>query len=315
VSTTPSVGWFAHPSFLEHETGAGHPERPARLRAITEHLQRVGLWDALVHCVPAPAARETLALVHPASYIELIERACREGPVHLDPDTAVSPASWEAALRAVGAVTQAVDAVHAGRLRAAFCAVRPPGHHALAERAMGFCVFNNVAVGARHAQHRHNVARVLIVDWDVHHGNGTQAIFYDDPSVLYVSMHQHPFYPGTGAREETGAAKGRGFTVNVPVPAGSGDAELLAAFREVLVPEAERFDPQLVFISAGFDAHHDDPLAGLQVTDAGYQELTRIVRQIADRHAQGRIVSALEGGYDLDALGRGVEAHVRALLE
>jgi len=308
------VGFFFDPSFLAHDTGPGHPERPQRLEAICDHLRRTDLWERLSHRGPSPASRETLALVHPSSYITRIERACREGPTALDPDTVASPGSWEAALRAAGAVTQAIDEVAGGTLDSAFCAVRPPGHHALADRAMGFCLFNNVAIGARHAQRRHGRSRVLIVDWDVHHGNGTQAIFSDDPSVLYFSTHQYPFYPGTGRRGETGEGAGIGFSVNVPLPAGAGDAELLRAFEEVLVPRAAEFAPQLVLISAGFDAHRDDPLAQLAVTEAGYAQLTRIVRRIAQSTARGRIVSVLEGGYDLRALAASVEAHLRALL-
>lgn len=309
------LGFLYHPSFLAHDTGPGHPERPERLRAICDHLQRAGCWEQLSHREPAPASLDTLQLAHPLAYLEMIERACREGPTSLDPDTVASPGSWEAALRAVGAVTLAIDQVATGQLHAAFCAVRPPGHHALADRAMGFCLFNNVAVGARYAQRRHKLSRILIVDWDVHHGNGTQAIFEEDPAVLYFSTHQFPFYPGTGARRETGRGAGQGFTMNVPLPAGSGDAELIRAFHEELTPKAEAFAPDLVLISAGFDAHRDDPLAGLAVTEAGYAEATRIVRGIADRWCKGRVVSALEGGYDLRALGTSVEAHLRALLE
>ena len=309
------VGFFFDPSFLAHDTGAGHPERPARLEAICAHLKRTGCWEALEHRSPSPASRETLALVHPSSYITGIERACCEGPTALDPDTVASPGSWEAALRAVGAVTQAIDELLGGALDSAFCAVRPPGHHALADRAMGFCLFNNIALGARHAQRRHGLSRVLIVDWDVHHGNGTQAIFYDDPSVLYVSTHQSPFYPGTGRRGETGEGAGIGFTVNVPLPAGAGDVEVVRAFEEVLVPRAAEYSPGLVLISAGFDAHRDDPLAQLAVTEEGYAQLTRIVQRIAESSARGRIVSVLEGGYDLGALGASVESHLRALLE
>jgi len=308
------VGFFFHPSFLAHDTGAGHPERPQRLEAICDHLRRTGTWERLTHREPSPASRETLALVHPERYISLIERACAQGPTALDPDTVASPGSWDAALRAAGAVTEAIDAVMEGSLERAFCAVRPPGHHALADRAMGFCLFNNVAIGARHAK-RKGLARVLIVDWDVHHGNGTQAIFEDDPAVLYFSTHQYPFYPGTGARREAGRGAGAGFTLNVPLPDGAGDAELIRAFEEVLAPKAAEFAPHLVLISAGFDAHRDDPLAQLEVTEAGYATLTRIVRGIAEGSAQGRIVSVLEGGYDLRALGASVEAHLSALME
>lgn len=310
-----SIGLFFHSSFLNHDTGPGHPEAPARLRAIADHLRAVGLWDRLVHIEPPVASRETVTLVHPASYVAAIERACREGPTALDPDTVASPGSWEAALRAVGALTQAIDEVVHGSLDAAFCAVRPPGHHALAERAMGFCLFNNVAIGARYAQRRRGLSRILIVDWDVHHGNGTQDIFYDDPSILYFSTHQYPFYPGTGDRAETGEGEGTGFTINAPLPAGSGDDALIRAFQQELVPKAVAFKPELVLISAGFDAHRDDPLASLALTEAGYAELTRIVRDLADRMCRGRIVSVLEGGYNLRALGASVEAHLRALLE
>ena len=309
------IGFAYHPSFLRHETGLNHPERPERLQAICDHVRAVGLWGKLTHFAPTPVPPQTVSLVHPHAYRKEIERACRQGPTALDPDTMASPASWDAALRAVGAVTQAIDRVAGGLLTAVFCAVRPPGHHALADRAMGFCLFNNVAIGARYAQQRHNLSRILIVDWDVHHGNGTQAIFYDDATVFYFSTHQYPFYPGTGTPEQTGQGAGAGFTMNVPLSAGAGDAELIRAFQEELVPRALEFKPQLVLISAGFDAHRDDPLAQLQVTEAGYAQLTRIVRDIAERSCRGRLVSVLEGGYNLLALGRSVESHLRALLE
>ena len=309
------VGFFFHPSFLKHDAGPARPESPARLQAICDHLRAAGLWGKLAHLEPVAASLETMGLVHPRPYIEAIQQACERGPSLLDPDTVASPGSWGAALRAAGAMTQAIDRLMAGTLDAAFCAVRPPGHHALASRAMGFCLFNNIAVGARYAQRRYQLDRILIVDWDAHHGNGTQAIFDDDPSVLYFSTHQFPFYPGTGSRAERGRGAGEGFTLNVPVPEGAGDAELLRVFRQELKPRALEFKPDLVLISAGFDAHRDDPLAGLKVTEAGYGELTRIVREIADTCCKGRVVSALEGGYNLLALGRSVEAHLRALLE
>ena len=312
---TRRVGFFFHPSFLRHETGPAHPESPARLTAICDHLRAIGLWSKLTHVEPIAAALETVSLVHPRSYIDAIQHACERGPTLLDSDTVASPGSWSAALRAVGAVTGAIDRLMIGTLDAAFCAVRPPGHHALAARAMGFCLFNNVAIGARYAQSHHRLERILIVDWDVHHGNGTQAIFEDDPSVLYFSTHQYPCYPGTGARAERGQGSGEGFTLNVPLPEDSGDPELLRAFRQELMPRAVEFEPQLILISAGFDAHRDDPLAGLNVTESGYTEMTRVVREIAEASCRGRIVSTLEGGYNLLALGRSVEAHLRVLLE
>ncbi len=309
------IGFFYHPSFLQHDTGPAHPEAPARVQAICDHLRTTDVWGKLAHVEPIAASLETMGLVHPRPYIDAIQRSCERGPTLLDPDTVASPGSWEAALRAVGAVTHAVDQLLEGALDAAFCAVRPPGHHALANRAMGFCLFNNVAVGARYAQQHHHLARLLIVDWDVHHGNGTQDIFDEDPSVLYFSTHQAPLYPGTGSRTQRGVGRGTGYTINVPLPSGAGDEELHRAFRDELVPRALEFTPELVLISAGFDAHRDDPLAGLAVTESGYAELTRIVREIADRCCQGRVVSVLEGGYDLRALGASVEAHLRVLLE
>jgi len=279
------------------------------------HLHGTDLWARLHVIAPHQSPRTFLELVHPRTSIEAIASACQHGPIHLDPDTVASPGSWEAALRAVGAVTQAVDAVLAGRLEGAFCAVRPPGHHALADQAMGFCLFNNVAIGARYAQAHHGLQRILIVDWDVHHGNGTQAIFYDDPTVLYFSTHQYPFYPGSGARQEIGEGKGKGCTINVPLAAGAGDAEIIRAFEDTLLPRAMTFNPQFVLISAGFDAHRDDPLAGLNVTETGYAALTRLVVGITQHCCPGRIVSVLEGGYHLEALSRSVEAHLRVMMD
>ena len=309
------VGLFSHPACVQHDPGPGHPERPERLRAVLDHLRRSALWPHLTVLEASPAPRDVLERVHPPHYVDRIREACRQGPTALDPDTIAGPGSWEAAVRAAGAVTGAIDRVLEGSLAAGFCAVRPPGHHADIARAMGFCLFNNVAVGARHAQARHRLSRVLIVDWDVHHGNGTQAIFEEDPSVLYFSTHQFPYYPGTGAASERGRGRGEGFTLNVPLSSGSGDEALREAFEQVLAPRARAFRPELILISAGFDAHHADPLAGLAVTEEGYRTLTRIVRALAAETCQGRLVSVLEGGYQLAALAASVEAHVQALLE
>jgi acetoin utilization deacetylase AcuC-like enzyme len=216
---------------------------------------------------------------------------------------------------AVGGVQSAIDAVMEGRIKNAFCAVRPPGHHALKDRAMGFCFFNNVAIAAKYIQNQHRLSKVLVVDWDVHHGNGTQAIFYDDPTVFYFSAHQSPFYPGTGGADEKGEGKGLGFTLNVPLPAGSGDAEYLKAFEERLKPAAAAFQPDFVLISAGFDSARDDLLGRMNLTPGGYAQLTRIVKAIAEQHCRGRLVSVLEGGYNLEALAASVEAHLRVLME
>jgi acetoin utilization deacetylase AcuC-like enzyme len=233
--------------------------------------------------------------------------------VRLDPDTGVSPGSWRAALLSAGGALLACDAVLAGKARSAFVCTRPPGHHAEAGRAMGFCLFNNIAVAARHLQRAHGLGRILIVDWDVHHGNGTQHMFETDPTVFYFSTHQFPFYPGTGSARETGSGRGAGFTLNYPMPAGSGDAEYIEVFQSVLCPEIDRVQPEAILISAGFDAHRDDPLAGMSLTEKGYAALTSILREAAGRHCDGRIISLLEGGYDLQALAAAVEAHLLAL--
>ncbi|MFQ5693085.1 MAG: histone deacetylase [Nitrospinota bacterium] len=302
-----------HADYLLHDAGPMHPERPDRLRAIVSRLEETGLLDGLLRIRPEPAEEGRITRVHSAEYVRLIERASRDAPAALDPDTRVSMDSFRVAVLAVGGALAAVDAVMEGRAKNAFAAVRPPGHHALAARAMGFCLFNNVAVAARYVQDKYGLKRVLIVDWDVHHGNGTQALFYDDPSVLFFSIHQYPFYPGTGAEDETGEGAGKGTVINAPLPAGAGDAEAVRAFREKLVPAAEAFRPEFVLISAGFDGHQRDPLGQLRLTEEGFAELTRIVMEIAGRFAGGRIVSLLEGGYDLEGLSRSVEAHLRTL--
>jgi acetoin utilization deacetylase AcuC-like enzyme len=302
--------------FLRHQTGAGHPERPERLTAIVERLKKDGLLAQLVLLPPRPAELEWITAVHSPEYVARVERVCKDGPTQLDSlDTPVSAESYAVARAAVGGVLAVCDAVMEGKLRNAFCAVRPPGHHALKSRAMGFCLFGNVAIAARYLQKKHRLERILIVDWDVHHGNGTQAAFNEDPSILVFDVHRSPFYPGTGREDETGEGRARGTKINVPLPAGSGDREYLAAFETRLRPAALAFRPQFVLISAGFDAHERDPLGGMKVTADGYAALTRIVKDIADRSCQGRLVSVLEGGYDLDGLASSVAAHLRVLME
>ena len=262
------------------------------------------------------ALTRTLQLCHGAAYIELVEREIEAGRGMLSTgDTHVSPGSLTAARAATGAVCAAVDAVVEGDVQQAFCALRPPGHHARPDHGMGFCIFNNVAVAARHAIRRHGLGRVMIADWDVHHGNGTQDIFYADPDVLFFSTHQSPWYPGTGAAGETGQGEGEGTTINCPFPAGSGRKEILGAFGERLMPAADAFRPDLVMVSAGFDSRLGDPLGRFRLEDEDFREMTLLLRDVADRHAGGRLVSALEGGYSLEGLASGVASHVAALLE
>ena len=311
---SPSTGFLYGDIYLKHHTGAGHPERPERLTAIVERFQQRGL--RLVQLKPAPAALEWITAVHAPQYVERVKKDCQSGLGYVDTsDAPVSSDSYEVAVAAVGGVLGAVDAVMAGRIKNAFCAVRPPGHHSLTNHAMGFCLFNNVAIAARYIQQKHKLAKVLIVDWDVHHGNGTQATFYPDPTVFYFSIHQSPFYPGTGDAQETGEGRGAGFTLNVPLSAGCGDAEYKKAVEERLLPAAAAFKPDFVLISAGFDAAKGDLLGQMKVTPEGYAALTRVVKGIAERYSQGRLVSILEGGYALEGLAASAEAHVRVLME
>jgi acetoin utilization deacetylase AcuC-like enzyme len=295
---------------LDHDPGSGHPEQSARLRAVRAALEPMDgvRWER-----PKPACREAVLAVHDLAYLSQLEH-CRGKSVRLDPDTVTSPGSVDAAFLAAGAAIGAVDAVMTGRHRRSFALVRPPGHHAERDRAMGFCLLNNVAIAAAHALRTYPLERVLVVDWDVHHGNGTQHIFHERSDVLFFSTHRGGgFYPGTGAAEDRGVGAGLGFTVNAPLSRGDGDAELLQAMRDLLVPAAERFRPQLILVSAGYDASISDPLGGLRVTEAGFAEATRVVVALADRFAEGRVALVLEGGYDLHGLGRCVASTVRAL--
>jgi acetoin utilization deacetylase AcuC-like enzyme len=311
------TGFIYHEDYLKHRTGSVHPEHGGRLVAIIDHLRKAELWGRLVHIAPSPASTKWILKVHTAEHLKSVKEACERGVTVLDRegDTYVCRESYAVALLAVGGVLAGIDAVMGGKVKNAFCAVRPPGHHAGISRAMGFCLFNNVAIGTRYAQEEYGLKRVAIVDWDVHHGNGTQEIFYEDPSVLYVSTHQYPYYPGTGSASERGKRKGEGFTLNIPLSAGTDGEEYVKLFKEKIVPALQDFKPDILLISAGFDAHKDDPLAAIFLDDSTYSEITRMLAEFAEKHCQGRIVSVLEGGYDLQALPRSVKAHLNVLTQ
>lgn len=299
-----------HPVFAEHLVPFGHPERPERIQAVEAALAE-DRFAPLQREVARMADVEMILLCHPLSHLEAMRHySPSESMIRIDADTTMSPMTLEAALIAVGGACQAVDAVMDGDAKNAFCAMRPPGHHAEPERAMGFCFFNQAAIAARHAQRGHGIERVAIVDWDVHHGNGTQAIFWDDPSVLYASTHQMPLYPGTGAVSETGC----GNIFNAPLAAGAGGAEFRAAFETVILSALDAFRPELIIISAGFDAHSRDPLGELEFSEDDFVWATEQLMESANRHAHGRIVSILEGGYDLKALASSTAAHVETLM-
>ena len=303
-----SAAFITHSDCLKHEMGAHHPERPARLTSIEDQLIASGVEAHLARFEAPLATDEQLARVHPIEYVRAIRDAAPDkGTVHLDPDTAMNPHTLQAALRAAGAAVLAVDLILQNKTKAAFCAVRPPGHHACRARPMGFCIFNNVAVAARHALQAHGLERVAIIDFDVHHGNGTEDIFEGDEQVLMASIFQHPFYPYSG----TDSPASNMF--NVPLAAGAGSRELRAAVTDTWLPALEEFKPQLVLFSAGFDAHAEDDMAMLRFVDADYAWVTRQVKALAERHAQGRMVSVLEGGYALSALGRSAVQHLRVL--
>ena len=304
-----------HPVFEKHDTGFGHPERPERYRVVIDALRAdEELWKDIIEVEANEAKRSEIQSCHTPQHFLHEEEAVREGRGYLDADTMVSGDSLEAALRGAGAACQAIDLIMEGAAGNAFVPVRPPGHHATPDRAMGFCLFNNVGVAARYAQKRYeDIDRVAILDWDVHHGNGTQGIFYDDPTIFYFSMHQYPWYPGTGSRGETGQGRGRGYTLNVPLKALTPTADQRRAFDSAIEEISEKFTPDLIIISAGFDAHANDPLGQLLLTDEDFVQMTRAVKQWANEACSGRIVSCMEGGYNLETLGETVRTHVREL--
>lgn len=306
-----STLFFTHPDCLRHHPGDGHPEAPQRLSSIISALDEPEFAGLQRHEAPL-ADKESVARVHGADFVQhVLDSVPRDGRRAVDPDTILSPGSGTAALRAAGALTAAVDAVIAGKGRNAFCAVRPPGHHAEPSQAMGFCLFNSVAVAARHAQARHKLARIAVVDFDVHHGNGTQAVAEKDASLFFASSHQFPLYPGTGASHETGL----GNVLNVPLPPGSDGAIFRKAYEMQVLPALDAFAPDLLLVSAGFDAHRSDPLAGLELEEDDFAWVTERLIESAERHCKGRLVSVLEGGYDLKALAGSAAAHVRALMQ
>jgi acetoin utilization deacetylase AcuC-like enzyme len=306
-----------HPVFQQHDTGPGHPENPSRYSVVMNALRGdEQLWAQLLEIQAHKAPRGEIQACHAPQMYKTVERVVSEGTGFLDADTVVSMRSLDAALHGSGAACQAIEAVMKGEAANAFVPVRPPGHHATAERSMGFCLFNNVAVAARYAQnHYQEIERVAIIDWDVHHGNGTQGIFYDDPTVFFFSMHQYPWYPGTGSRGETGVSRGKGYTLNVPLKAQTPAAEQKRSFEGALAEIAGTIKPDLIMISAGFDSHLGDPLGQLMLTDRDFIAMTRTVKQWADEVCDGRLISCLEGGYNLETLGETVRAHVAELAD
>lgn len=308
-----NTAFFFHEKFMEHDTGGMHPENPERLRAILRGLKESQLWDRLMHVTPVPATEEQILRVHTKKHFDYVRECSRRGSVWIDTDTHISPQSFQAALLAAGAAVQGVSGIMEGAFEAAFAAARPPGHHATPDQAMGFCLFNNIAIAAAHLVKSYGLKRVLIMDWDVHHGNGTQDIFYSDRSVVYVSLHRKYHYPGTGWEEETGAGEARGTKINMPLGAPYDPHMYEAHFREAL-EEAEKLKPEFILISCGFDAHRNDPLGNLGLRSETYANLTNLLIDSAKRAGHHRIFSILEGGYDYTALAEAGAAHIGALL-
>lgn len=304
---------YTDPIFLKHDTGA-HPETAERLRAITARLEKTGLAKKCAAGKFTPLEEASVAKLHDPKQIVQVKQLCQHGGGRLEVDTPVSPASFDVALHAAGACAAAVDAVLKGEDKTALCLVRPPGHHATPKQSMGFCLFNNIALAAQRARTEHQLTRILIVDWDVHHGNGTQDIFYADPDVFFFSIHRYPFYPGTGSKEETGTGRGLGFKLNVPVRFGTSRKQYHESFNAALATAADRIKPELVLLSAGFDAHAEDPIGSLGLEVEDFVTLSKTVLDVARTHAQGRLASCLEGGYNTERLAESVEAHLQELL-
>ena len=302
------------PVYLEHKTGEFHPESHHRLEVLYRLLDQVEIKKLYGTLEPRKATRAEIEYIHSPAYFKKAEATAGKSVTYLDPDTVASAGTFKAALYAAGGVLAGIDSLFSGAADSVLALIRPPGHHAEHDGGMGFCIFNNVAVGAVYAMKQHTIERVLIVDWDLHHGNGTQHAFYADPRVLYFSTHQYPYYPGSGAADEVGQGAGEGFTVNVPLAPGMGDNEYLTIFRNILTPIADRYRPQLVIVSAGFDTYRDDPLGGMELTSSGYATLTEIVKTIAEMHAEGRLLVALEGGYDLRGLQESVKSVIHTLI-
>lgn len=311
------VGLYYDKRFLDHDTGKGHPERPDRLRAVVKHLNDSGMWERLKHPAVEPAKREMIERVHKAAYVDRLEKACKDGKPFIDVvDSAISEDSAAVAYLTAGAAVDAVEQVATGKLKRAFVLGRPPGHHAERDRSMGFCLFSNIAIAAEHWIAKHQAKRVAILDFDVHHGNGTQHHFEERADVLFISIHQHPktCYPGTGYHEETGKGKGEGTTLNIPLMPGGGDDVYAEAMEQGVLPALKRFKPDALLVSAGFDAAADDPLAQMEVTAEGFEMIARTIRGYADEVLDGKLVTLLEGGYDLTALSEGVEAYLQEML-
>jgi acetoin utilization deacetylase AcuC-like enzyme len=308
-----TVTIFRHPIYIEHDTGPFHPESPQRLEILYEMLGAEDVKDLCTFAEPRKAKKEEITLVHTSDHFNRVAATAGLKQSFLDADTQTSEKSFDAALYSAGALLSAVDLLMTDKSSRVFTLVRPPGHHAERARSMGFCLFNNIAIAAMYAMEKYYIKRILIIDWDLHHGNGTQSAFYDDSRVLYFSTHQYPYYPGSGDFSETGIGAGAGYTVNVPLPAGQGNGEFYSVFNDVLLPVADQFEPELVLVSAGFDIHFDDPLGGMELTPEGFASLSQIIQLMADRHAGGRLLFTLEGGYSLTGLRDSVRAVIEQL--